>query len=163
MLSARGARRRCSQIRPCPPSGGARRGDGWSAKSRATSRSCRRKKDIRIGPSSKSPGMTKTKAAGFRWEHSLDSSIHANPRQSPGLSYRSWTDAARRSRPVGFRTFTKPSCAKLATGYGRRSGRRRRADVRQSLAELSVDGGTTSTDLDFTKILLRTPSTGLGW
>ena len=121
----------------------------------ATSRSCRRRRDTNLGRSSKSLVTTKTQGvAAFRWERSPDSSIRANPRRGR------WTFAAargrrrpaRRARSASARS-PKPSSRK--NWPPDMSGARGGDVVLMSgnlWLKLSVDGGKTFTDLDFTKI-----------
>ena len=124
----------------------------------ATSRWCRRRRDTRTGRSSKGLAMTKTQGvAACRWERSPDSSIRASQRRSR------WTFAAVRGRrrparqgPVGFRTFTE---TELAQNWPPDMSGARGGDVvlmsGNLWLKLSVDGGKTFTDLDFTKLFAQ--------
>jgi hypothetical protein len=110
---------------PCPPSGGVRRGDGWSAKSRG---------DV---------SLVQTQEGHPDWTF-VEKPRHDEDEGRGGVPLGTFTgliDPRQPTpRPMDFRSGpgpTPPGAAgrtKLATRYERRARRRRRADVGQSLA-----------------------------
>ena len=150
---------------PCPPSGGARRGDGWSAKSRgyvSLVQTQERHPDWTFVEKPRHdedegrggvPLGTFTGLIDPRQPTPKPADFHTGPGPTPPGA----------AGPVGFRTFTE---TELAQNWPPDMSGARGGDVvlmsGNLWLKLSVDGGTTFTDLDFTKIFAQDTVYG-GW
>ena len=150
---------------PCPPGGGARRGDGWSAKARGSVSLVRTPERHKEWTFVEKPRHDEDEGRGGvplgtftglidpRQPTPKPMDFHSGPGPTPPGA----------AGPVGFRTFTK---TELAQNWPPDMSGARGGDVvlmsGNLWLKLSVDGGKTFTDLDFTKIFAQDTVYG-GW
>jgi len=150
---------------PCPPKGGVRRGDGWSAKSRGHAPRVLVAERHESWTFSERPRHEEDEGRGGVGLGSFTGLI--DPRQATPrpLDFHSGPGPTPpgAAGPVGFRTFTQ---TELAQNWPPDMSGARGGDVvlmsGNLWMKLSIDGGKTFTDLDFTKLFAQDSVYG-GW
>ena len=150
---------------PCPPSGGARRGDGWSAKARGYVSLVQTQERHPKWTFVEKPRHDEDEGHGGVPLGTFTGLIDPRQPTPKPMDFRSGPGPTPpgAAGPVGFRTFTK---TELSQNWPPDMSGARGGDVvlmsGNLWLKLSVDGGKTFTDLDFTKIFAQDTVYG-GW